>query len=549
MTLFRRILTKSLGFEGLDSAPGKGLVPFGLAIALAAVAIRFFFWWLTGRVWEDALITVLHSENLVRGLGLTHFRVREPPLHGFTSPLSVLVPLMGDLVMPGYGLYWIRIVSAFCGGLTVLYVMAICAHPKIAIPRPAAMLAMAYVAFEHHQILWGMAGMETQLVTLVLLMSIYYTIAMRPTALGLSLGLCMLARPDFAFWTVAAGLYVCVVDWRKFPTVVLVALAVYAPWILFTTNYYGSPIPNTIVAKSLGYTLWWKAPNLTAASAWNTIWSRLGGNYGWCSIYQPLGPSFGGHGTGFSRIFQDYGLVCRTMLLLGGVGTLSSLLRRQWAFLPILLFGVIYKIYYTFGVGLVFGWYVVPFVAVIMIVCARGLQEIAGWLPVSRLRPAFMYAFCLAYLALIVGMLPRTFETERRIQVDIESTTRRQAARFLADVMKDNETVGCEPLGYVSYYTRKTVYDWPGLASRKVVEFSKTHPDKRTLLDMLDALRPDYILLRPFERDQARECGMKWLEEDYSESGRFEAQKDRIQDIMLLNRNIDTAFILFRKNS
>jgi len=47
--------------------------------------------------------------------------------------------------------------------------------------------------------------------------------------------------------------------------VVLVALAVYGPWLVITTLYYGSPIPNTILAKGMGYHLWWQRDDLNFA--------------------------------------------------------------------------------------------------------------------------------------------------------------------------------------------------------------------------------------------------------------------------------------------
>ena len=69
-----------------------------IALVVLAIAVRLFFWVYTNRTWEDALISVQHSENAAAGLGLTHTPSDGPPLHGFTSPLSVLVPLAGELV-------------------------------------------------------------------------------------------------------------------------------------------------------------------------------------------------------------------------------------------------------------------------------------------------------------------------------------------------------------------------------------------------------------------------------------------------------------------
>jgi hypothetical protein len=76
-----------------------------LSFVLAAVAIRLFFWWYTQATWEDALTTALHSENFHSGLGLTHYKVDDPaPVHGFTSPISVLIPLVGDGFEIGFGI-------------------------------------------------------------------------------------------------------------------------------------------------------------------------------------------------------------------------------------------------------------------------------------------------------------------------------------------------------------------------------------------------------------------------------------------------------------
>ena len=227
---------------------------------MLAIGVRLFFWIYTNRTWEDALISVQHSENAALGLGLTHTPSDPPPLHGFTSPLSVLVPLLGDLVHVGYGLLLIKLVSALLGGVAVFLAYRICIHLQL--PSALAFTAAAYIAFEHHQILWGMAGMETQIAIAAYLFSFRCFQQGTPLEKGVSLGLCMLARPDAAIWVgiaCAFELWRCYQD-RNFKPLAIVAgalLIVYGPWIIFTFAYYGSPIPNTIYAKSLGYRSFW----------------------------------------------------------------------------------------------------------------------------------------------------------------------------------------------------------------------------------------------------------------------------------------------------
>jgi tetratricopeptide (TPR) repeat protein len=535
----------TLRLEGLDEADNRIVVRIGFALAIIAVIIRFFFWGYTGRVWEDALITVLHSENFVSGLGLTHYHAGEPPLHGFTSPLSVLVPLLGDLIRVGFGLSFIKIVSAFAAGLTVLYVLAIAIHPRIKLPAPLAVLAMGYAACEHHQILWGMAGMETQLVTLVLLMSMYYLIARRPIALGIALGLCMLARPDFAFWTVMAGLYVLVTDPRGLPKVAIPALIVYLPWILFTTLYYGSPIPNTILAKGIGYPLWCAASNLTARDVVRNVWLSVTGSYAHGAVFQPLGPSFAGHGTFFRPILRDHGLICDLMVALAALGAAAALRKRQWEFVPIIAFVLVYTLYYIFCVAMIFSWYIVPFVIPVLLLSVRGLQAAGSVIRDTRWRSVAFSAAAVAYAGLFVLLLPKTFAAEKRIQEDIENQVRKPMGMFLGEVTTADQSIGCECLGYVAYYSRRTVYDWPGLANRDVVAYSRAHPEGRNLLAMLEHFRPDLIVLR--YREYALWYQTTWLDTDYRIIASFEAPLDKLRDVPLIEENIDYGFLVFAK--
>ena len=547
MTRIKRILHRGLGLEYLDREDARGVVAWGVALASVAVGLRFFFWAYTGRVWEDALITILHSENLVNGLGLTHYRTGQPPLHGFTSPLSVLIPLMGDVFRAGYGLFFIRIASAFAGGLTVLYAMGIAIHPRTRLPGPLAVLVMGYLACEHHQILWGMAGMETQMATLVLLMSIYFTITVNPVALGISLGLCMLARPDFAFWTLIVGAYLLIFERHAVVRTTLVAVVVYLPWIVAMTAYYGSPIPNTIVAKGLGNWLWTSDPNLMWYDILSNIVARVTGAYNYDTVFQPLGPSFGGHGHHFRVLVHDGGWISQIMTLLALLSAAAVVVRRQWAWLPPILFVVVYAIYYVFLVPGVFSWYVIPYVAVVILLSVRGISAAANLLSGRALRTVVLTLLTVAYLFPFIAYLPKTFTTEKRIQQDIENQVRRKVGEYLGQVMGKDQSVGCEPLGYVAYYSRRTVYDWPGLANREVVEYSKNHRARkdRKLMPMLDYFRPDFLVLRYSEyTDNACE---KWIEENYKIINSFEVDPHKTADIFEIKDNVDLGFFVLAK--
>ena len=166
-----------LGLDGLDNPEDALVVRAGFALAVLAMAVRVLFWAYTQRYQDDALITCLHSLNFVKGLGLSHYRPGEPPLHGFTSPLSVLIPLVGDLIRPGFGVDFLKLTSIPAAALTVLYLLALGLHQSVRLPKPLIIVLMGYAAFEHHQISFGMSGMETQFSICILVASVYYCAA------------------------------------------------------------------------------------------------------------------------------------------------------------------------------------------------------------------------------------------------------------------------------------------------------------------------------------------------------------------------------------
>ncbi len=530
-------------FEGLDDPEHMTVVRLSVLLAGCAVIARIVFWVYTRRVWEDALITCLHSENFAKGLGMTHFHPGEAPLHGFTSPLSVLIPLMADLVRAGLGIPFLKLVSIPAGALTVWYLMALSIHPKVRIPAPLAVALMGYAAFEHQQILFGMAGMETQVATLILVMSVYYVAAWRPGIVGVLLGFCMLARPDFCFWTAIVGLYALWREPRKLPEMVGLALLVYLPWIVFTTWYYGSPLPHTIVAKMLC-----EAPWYTTLDPWTWgAFKRFTGITLCEQVIIALSPTFAGHGSGLVRFyFGGTESPLANVLFVFGLFGVAASFRAPRTLLAPALGALVYTLYYVYVVPMMGSWYRATFSVFLLITCVYGLSQAARCLPARPWRNAILWAVSLAYMCLFCGVLPLTFYTEKQIQRDIEGQVRMKAALYLHDRLQPGDTVGCEPLGYMSYYSGGEVFDWPGLASRRVTNFSEhASPAERGLEGMLHALQPAYIFLREMERVQLKDPA--WLKEHYTEVQEFRVNPEAAQQIRWIDRNIDTWFHLYRQ--
>lgn len=513
-------------------------------LIVLAVLIRVFYWGYTGRTWEDALITVLHSENAASGQGLTHVTPGEPPLHGFTSPLSVLLPLVGDLVHVGYGLQFLKLLSALFGGIAVWLGARICL--RLGLPPALALTAAAFLAFEHHQIAWGMAGMETQVVTVAYLYSIYSLQCGTQWQKGLSLGFTMLARPDAAIWVAIA----CIVElWRSWKTAawrglvpVFSGLAlIYAPWLIFTFLYYGSPVPNTVLAKSMGY------PSVRTQLRPLSISVKLFVmKLRFFDVFASLGPAYAGNGTGFLP-FWDHFKIASLVVLLGIAGAVEAFWKRHVDALLLYVLVAAYFFYLVFFANYIFGWYTAPVAAVAVIGSVYGLWQILERFAKEPASERIAAWVGLAYIASIVAILPATIRSDKYIQQYVENGGRKQIGLYLASVSQPSDTIASESLGYIGYYSRRVVYDYPGLCSRKVVQYLRDHPQERDLISMIHSLRPTYLVLRPKEyQNPDGSTRYPWIEQDYDLIRVFKVPDEARQKILHSERNIDFEFDVFR---
>lgn len=542
-----RALGRWLGMEHLGAPEHRSLLHCALFIALLAAGLRLAFWAYTGRIWDDALIALLHSENAAAGLGLTHVHPGHAPVQGFTSPIAVLIALAGECLVHGLGLVLLRLASVLAAVLTVIYLLAIGRRPGTRIAGPLLVLVMGYAALEHQQILYGMAGMETQFAVLFTLASFYYLSTEKPRALGIVLGLCLWTRPDFALWCLICGVYVLIRSPRQLPVVVGFSLLIYLPWLLFATAYYGSPVPNSLVAKAVGYPVWWEhlPGDGWVAGLWRHTRIRL-----MEVLMRTLAPVFEGHGA-VHRFFSDRpeSPLVVAVVLLAALGGAVALRRRQFAWWPVLAFVVIYGAYYLYAAPMIFGWYKPPYVIMVLLCTACGLQWLLSWLPRDAWRQRGGMLLAAAYLLPFTAVLPMTFETERQIQHEIERPGRQAAGLYLREHAPPGATVGCEPLGYIGYFSRHVVYDWPGLCSPEVLAWSRSVPRAdRSLENMLKALQPDYLFLRDTEflyffHDRS------WIYDGYYPVARFRADPEDTKTIRWVNRNANTDYHLYQKKT
>ena len=479
----------ALSLGNLTEAAGRFLRqnPILAVFVGLAIAVRLVFWFYTGRVWEDAMIALTVARNVWEGVGLTH-HASEPRVQSFTSPMVVLIPLLGEGF--GEGLLFLRL-SSLAGAAACIY-FAYRIGVLLRFHWAAHVLVLSYLACDQLQVFFGMAGMETQVVTAVAVGTLYFYLIQKWWALGVTCGLAAISRPEFIMFLLPPiGVALLLFHRQAILKVALPSAAIAGPWYAFTTLYYGSPVPHTIAAKSHSFQL------AFPAAPWERVWSYTVQSW---RDYAPF--------LEFWSAWQQFGspvplwmlkLVVLAVAILFLTGLVWAAGRQRNLLLPAaaVLGFIAYR--NTAILNSYYMWYLPPFLALGFLIAGYGLSQIARRFPhVAALAGAGL-ALCYA------AHLPFSMPLDKRVQQEIEVAVREKTGRTLAAMMKPTDTVVLEPLGFVGWAAlNKTVFDFPGLGSKVSVRALK-QMRVPTVAGLANALQPTHLVLRPPEyRDLVR---------------------------------------------
>ncbi|GAB5561982.1 MAG: hypothetical protein SynsKO_36290 [Synoicihabitans sp.] len=482
-------------------------VVFG-ALSLFALTWAIY----TQHVWEDYYITYRASKNLAMGNGLT-FTAGER-VHSFTSPLGVLLPALSSLLTANSsddGALWLfrlMSISAYAGAGVLLWMTM----RKIFQPIwPAIVLVVAY-GIETKIVDNATNGMESGIVGLFLAWMIHACFTSPPRQIlqiGLAWAGLMWSRPDSFIYIGAfgVGMLLLPIDgkgwsgrlkWLKiFLSAGLITTAVYLPWIIWTTLYYGTPVPHTVVAKGLG----------TERDQWEFLISVVIGLpqriHDQVTMFQTVFMPPYSHNTGWPGAWQNfsYGLSMAGMFL-----WLIPSLRREARVLSFTYFGGM--VYLMSFVGFPIPWYLPsPTTLCLAALCATGAQimGLSGKLPL-RVRPVIKPALLVVAVGSLLTIATITVSAAHHLkwqQKVVERGNREPLGRWLAENSSSSEaTVFLEPLGYIGFYSNLKMLDYPGLSSPEVVAARAAVPNAsgHTGWPMLIMdLQPTWLVLRSYE--------------------------------------------------
>ena len=447
---------------------------FGAVLwALIAIHTRFTL--------EDAYITFRYSANIISGKGFV-FNPGEHVL-GTTTPLQTLllalfsypfgpraVPDVAAVLMPIFGL---------CAGLALYYVLV-----RRGIPMPAAALGMALLYADTAMIRTGIGGTETPLALLLMASSLWALVNERPVAAGVFCGLLAMCRIDGLIWaalifgaTLLKSRRAVMVQGMAFALTIL-------PWIIFAALYFGSPVPNSMLAKGV------VRPGMAhALSDPERIMRYL--QWFICGTGVKWGP--------WIPLWVLTLAIGAWHVLRKGTRDLAVIVVYPWVYAALMYFGRAPR----------YEWYLLPITFVTLPVAAIGLYEIyKAAMGRLRLNPRTVsYAGAILIIVLMVGYfscVPLMLHRLKRAQEN-EDQFRRQVGLWLRDHARPTASVAMEAIGYQGFFSERRIIDMAGLVTPRAIEFKRRTQHNGQIFDWaLRDFKPDYIVLRSFEVDTNR---------------------------------------------
>jgi len=419
--------------------------PF-LVPLVAMLVAHAWFWFALPYAGEDAYITFRYARNLVLGFGLT-FNPGENVM-GFTSPLWTLWNALGYAAIHNPPI-WSRATNVVANAATLLVVTSLLrGHSRTA----AWAFATLFAGWTYFSAL-AASGMETG-VMLALMTAAAALAARGHAAAGPVLGTLALLRPEGVLAALVLGFGA---RWRDR----IVALAMAGTGYVVLTAVYGSPLPQSVMAKAQLY----GTPGALAGRHWWEWAAPLAlGRWPVTSEGQFL----------FALSVVAAPAAC--------FGALELWKHRGGALFRLAAAGLaVWALYAATGAAY-FWWYLAVPLATFFLLASAGFERVARG-------PAIAIAGALFVLG-TWSIVPEFYKARAKGEYHFV-----QVADVLAARSRAWQSVMLEPIGLVGYLCKLRVIDEVGLVTPAVAK-RRAGGEPGWYTDVVRAAKPDWLVVR-----------------------------------------------------
>jgi hypothetical protein len=311
---------------------------------------------------DDAYITFRYARNIATGVGFVY----NPGEHvlGTTTPAyALLLALLSRLTAFYDYPHLALLVNALLDALAFCLLLRL-AYRLIGWPW-VGLVAAALFALDGRTLDFSTGGMETSFNVMAILLTLVFFFESRRMLAALAAGLVVLIRPDgvtlaavlFLAWGLAALRRKGPWPWKE----IALFSVVVAPWIIFAFFYFGNPIPQSILAKSVLY----RVPKLMAFRAF-LVQLRTVFPFSIPTLHDP---------EPLERQLLQAGLPV-ALCMLG----LIALIKRHANAWVLGVYILLFISFFSLGNPLWLGWYEVPLMPLYWILILAAVIGLAKWL-------------------------------------------------------------------------------------------------------------------------------------------------------------------------
>ena len=305
------------------------------------------------RTIDDSYITFRYSQNILAGNGFT-YNSGEHVL-GTTTPLYTLIltavgSIFGGVQAPFPIISWLLNSILDAVSCLILFIIG----KKVATYRIAIIASLTW-AIAPFSVTFSIGGLETSLFVLLLLFTAFFYLSEQASGMWLCASFLILTRPDaliFILPLVLIGL-VTKMKYGLFRIIpITIGLLPLMAWIVFSIIYFGSPIPNSLMAKSVAYFLPENAALIRFIQHYLTPFNEQ---------YTLLPKAL------------YVGLISLPIFYV--LGSLS-IFRKNPATVPILIYPLLYFVTFSLAHPLIFRWYLTPPLPFYYLIIFAGMENL-----------------------------------------------------------------------------------------------------------------------------------------------------------------------------
>ncbi len=435
-----------------------------VALCVIARLIGHFF---TGYLVDDALITFRYAENIASGNGFV-YNLNERVL-GTTTPLFTL--LLAAFTFAGISgtaaALFLSTMSAAFTTLTLVRFGQLCSTSKLAL-LPAFLYALY-----PRCLISDISGLETSLFTFLLVRAIYDVYRRHHHLASLAAAFACVTRPE-GLGLLFIVVVVCIIDRaRHFWRILLPPLIILGGWLSFAVSYFGTWIPNSIVAKSVLYQQ-------------GTI-----GFVGRLGQLTTLGPLLGVFlfvlllALTFRFIVHSDRLVLVSITTIGFIGGLAVFSPR------------------------IFFWYAAPVLPLVFLILVKGAESL-----LSRLHLQLKASVLNALISSVLVVVTLLHLSRLPAEMKWYNTNHIAAANYLNDRASPDDVVLAEDIGHFGYHFRGHIVDRDGLVSPEAIDYNR----RREYLDFIASVSADWIFIAADNPTAKSILNSRLLLQEYEES-------------------------------